>query len=439
LSGPPAGVVLAPPLLDRAVAAACAIADRLRDPVAVRATVEAMPRQMRAPGDPSGALSPWGLARRARLFLTLRDAVDERDWEEPARRHLRLAAEASQDAPLTRPALFGGTAGFALVLESFQRAEPGYRTARDAVLGRLAEQVLAREWRPRAGVADDEYDVISGASGIVACLVSVDSLGARAEAALRVLLDYLVGLADTDQTRERWFVPPPHYKHAEQHDLFPNGYVDLGLAHGLPGPLAALSLAWEAGHRVDGQRAAIERMSAWLLGRRRPDPWGWHWPSQVGVGASRPEAEEPLPTRSAWCYGDPGVAAALWLAGRATGDERLCERATQAMEAVLQRPAEVRRVFSPTLCHGLAGVLAICLRFAEGAASPRIHSAVAEHAEQVLGRCDPGLPLGVRDEDVPGNLVDDPSFVTGADGVATALLAAAVPEARSWDRTLLIA
>jgi lantibiotic biosynthesis protein len=366
--------------------------------------------------------------------------VNERDWEEPAHRLLRVAAEASQGAPLTRPALFGGTAGFALVLESFQRAEPGYRAARDAVLERLVEQVLASGWRPSAGVADHEYDVISGASGIVACLVSIDSLGARVEAALHVLLDYLVGLADADQScGERWFVPPSRYKHAEQHDLFPHGYVDLGLAHGLPGPLAALSLAWEAGHRVDGQRAAIKRMSAWILARRRPDPWGWHWPSQLGVGAARPEAEEPLPTRSAWCYGDPGVAAALWLAGRSTGDERLCESATQAMETVLQRPAEVRRVFSPTVCHGLAGVLAICLRFAEGTASPRIRAAVAEQVQQILERCDPGLPLGVRDEDVPGNLVDDPSFVTGADGVATVLLAAAFPDARSWDRTLLIA
>lgn len=432
--------MLAPALRDRALTAACTIAERLRSPEVVRAGVEAMRSQRKAPGNPSGALSPWGIARRARLFLTLRDAVDER-WEEPAHQHLRLAAEASHQVPLTKPALFGGTAGFALVVESFLRIQPRYRAVRDALLEQLAEQVLGRRWRPSAGAADPEYDVISGASGIVGCLVSVDAPGASVEAATRVLLDYLVGLAEADSRgTERWSVLPSRYRRAEQHDLFPHGYVDLGLAHGLPGPLAALSLAWEAGWRVDGQQAAIERMSAWLLARRRCDPWGWHWPSQVGVGGSqRPQAEEPLPTRAAWCYGDPGVAAALWLAGRSTGDERLCRHATETVETVLERPDEVRRVFSPTICHGLGGVLAICQRFADRSTSPRIRAAVAELIEQILERCDPGLPLGVRDEDVPGNRVDDPGFVTGADGVATALLAAAVPSAAAWDRTLLIA
>jgi hypothetical protein len=181
--------LLAPTLRDRAVAAACTIAERLRSPEVVRAGVEAMRWQKRAPGDPSGALSPWGIARRARLFLALRDAVDERGWEEPAHRHLRLAAETSHQAPLTRPALFGGTAGFALVVESFLRAEPRYRPVRDALLEQLAEQVLGHRLsggeRQRLAIAR----LLLKAPSIVVLDEATAHLDAESERAVQQALD----------------------------------------------------------------------------------------------------------------------------------------------------------------------------------------------------------------------------------------------------------
>jgi hypothetical protein len=182
-------------------------------------------------------------------------------------------------------------------------------------------------------------------------------------------------------------------------------------------------------------------MRDWLLARRRTDRWGMHWPVDVAVDPADLAGRrgEPSLSRSAWCYGDPGVAAALWLAGDALADAGACRMAVDAVEAVLRRPAEVRGLVAPTICHGVGGLLAICLRFARRPGGQTIRRQLPGLVGQVLARCDPALPLGVRDEPVTGNLVDDPGFLTGAAGVAMVLLAAATAAEPRWDRTLLVA
>ncbi|MBV9617103.1 MAG: hypothetical protein JO031_16745, partial [Ktedonobacteraceae bacterium] len=111
----------------------------------------------------------------------------------------------------------------------------------------------------------------------------------------------------------------------------------------------------------------------------------------------------------------------------------------EAFETVFQRPPAYLYTFSPTLCHGYAGLLAICLRFAQNTDSPIIREQIPRLVEQVLQTCSPEYPLGVRDEEQRGNFVDDPGFLTGAIGVALTLLAAATPVEPAWNRLLLIA
>jgi lantibiotic biosynthesis protein len=416
----------------------------------VRACAAAMLVQKRAPVD-SGALSPWELGWLAELFLCLARSVGDPGWEEPAHRYLRMAAQASHEDPVTLPALMGGTSGLALVAEWFFNEEPRYRKARDALHERVAEQVLARRWRRREpGVDVGDYDLVFGASGILGCLVSFDTPGAAVEEAIGKLLRYLVWLAGVDTPgRERWFVAPRHYRFEQRGRLPPHGYVDLGLAHGLAGPLAALSLAWQAGYRVDGQREAVERLSRWLLTQRLADPWGPHWPEEipydVTARASGPpkDGNEASLSRPSWCYGDPGVAAALWLAGSALEDEGPRRTAVESLEGVFRRPFAGSntgyQLFSPTICHGVGGLLAISLRFAARCSSGVIRAQIPLLVGRILDAWDPDLPLGVRDQEVPGNFVDDPGFLTGAAGVALVLLAASTPTPPSWDRTLLIA
>jgi hypothetical protein len=83
--------------------------------------------------------------------------------------------------------------------------------------------------------------------------------------------------------------------------LYPNGQYDLGLAHGISGVISLLSHA--IGSRLVGGEALYLLKGAvdWLLANRRSDDGGPIFGRYAG------ELRE-FAARSAWCYGDPGVA-----------------------------------------------------------------------------------------------------------------------------------
>src|SRR6185369_7304354 len=94
---------------------------------------------------------------------------------------------------------------------------------------------------------------------------------------------------------------PPELLPEWQRQVAPEGYTNLGLAHGVPGVIAILARYITAGVDVARARVLLEagvdylRYVAWL-------------PSQPNSQA-----------RVAWCYGDLGVAIALMSAGTALG------------------------------------------------------------------------------------------------------------------------
>jgi hypothetical protein len=98
---------------------------------------------------------------------------------------------------------------------------------------------------------------------------------------------------------------------------FPGGYFNCGMAHGLPGLLAALSLAHIQGYAYPDLREALVYMSDWLLGHCIYDARGINWPGGIPLEvAHNPVALSALTgTWSAWCYGAPGVSRSLWLTG----------------------------------------------------------------------------------------------------------------------------
>ena len=128
----------------------------------------------------------------------------------------------------------------------------------------------------------------------------------------------------------------------------------------------------------------------------------------------------------------------LWLAGDALGRSDYHEVGLEAMYAVFRRPVEARAIPSPTLCHGIAGLLQIALRFANDSGSPEIAQQCRELARQLLEQYSPGSLLGFRNLEVADREVDQPGLLDGAPGVALVLLAAASKIEPTWDRLFLL-
>lgn len=428
--------------------AALLIAEQMRDPEFVSETaILTSQRSIYPPGWLATCLAN-GDAGVAMMYGYLGNCFPDQGWDTLAQAYLRRAAAATQHAQLAFPGLFAGTAGMAAAISTLNNNGQRYRKILDRLHTGLCTQVLQRNWqrtfvqREQNGVADSDYDVVSGASGVLAYLVSIEAPNDLVLSAVAALLRYLLWLAEPGQpySLERWYVPPALLATDRHREQYPQGSFNCGLAHGIPGPLAALALTWLSGYRYPGLSEAIAYLSEWLLEHGLTDDWGINWPAAVPFEASAsPEKwREVEPTRGAWCYGSPGVTRSLALAGQALEDKHISQIALEAIEAVLRRPPEKLFLPSPTLCHGTAGLLQICLHFANESQSLLVKEHITLLTEHILDAFDPAATFSFydRDEEQP---LDQPAWLTGSAGTAMTLLSAATTTFPIWDRALAIA
>jgi class I lanthipeptide synthase len=427
-----------------ALATAAAVAARVADPVRVGELAAAAARQTAHP-----ASVHWrdhavgqGHAGLALLFGALDHRLPGEGWDETAHRHLELAVRSCEGQARLPAGLFAGLSGIGLVAACLSAGGSRYRRLLATVDRVLVPRAIALAGGStgtplgpeRTGGVVRLFDLISGLTGIGAYLLLRRSRPGPA-AGLAAVLDGLVDLTVQDGGAPRWGTPagllPP-----EERARFPGGNLNCGLAHGIPGPLALLALALRDGVEVAGLPEAVARTADWLAAHRADDRFGPNWPQAIPLDRA---AAPPGPARAAWCYGGPGVASALWLAGQALDHSGHRELALAALEASLARPPELRRTDSPTFCHGQAGVLTVTAVLARASGRPGFAAAAADLTDGLLDRFDAAAPLGYRDLEAGGRPVDQPALLTGAPGVALALLGATAAADPAWARLFLLA
>jgi lantibiotic modifying enzyme len=331
--------------------------------------------------------------------------------------------------------LFGGLSGLAYAIWYLSHEETRYRRARQAVEDVLLPTAIgsADSLARQIGMGVEAFDLISGLTGVAAYLLC-RSKDERAHDALRNILEALVNIAEHDEPVPAWFTPAALITSKGMVGKYPEGNLNCGLAHGVPGLLSILALSWRHNVRVPGMRSAIERLAGWLKVQRVPDQWGGSWPAAVAVGTPLPPAAAPV----GWCYGSPGVAQALWLAGIVLNDSSLIETAMEALNSVYRRPLMKRSASSPTFCHGLAGVLHITMRFSSETQAPQFADAANRFLEHLLRSFLESSAFGYCAYDADAGLVDRAGLLDGAAGVALVLLAAASDHEPGWDRVFLL-
>ncbi len=365
---------------------------------------------------------------------------DDPAWWAWAHRYLQRAATfAAREGPVPS-GLFDGLAGLGFVASSLARAGSRYQRLLASIDDALHRYLDRPPGEDGARGPRLDFDAEGGLAGVGTYLLQrADEPGGLA-GATRVA-EILIGDALDRAT------PPPWAKvgdavHGFFRTQFPYGFVDCGLAHGVAGPLAFLARSRALGVRAERLDEALRHLVTWLAACRRDDAYGPRWPVGVPLDTTGRVAggfdDTGRPPPDAWCYGTPGVARTLWLAGTAMDDGATCEWAADAMLAVYRRLADCEHVIAPGLCHGLAGLLQITMRFHHDTGDERF----GHHAQALLDRLlvlhEPDSAYGYREHDHPRN-PDNPGFVDGAAGVAMTLLAASTDVAPDWDRMLLIA
>lgn len=436
--------------LARALTISRHIASRLCDEDRVAQGIAAVPKQTAYPRSVhwQGHGIAQGEAGLALALGHLDNVFPDENWDTVAHHYLSKGARSVERQPYLSSSLSSGLAGFAYAAWTLSRGGLRYQrllSTLDAILlpeaMRLARQVNCQ----RNGLSVNQYDLISGLAGIGAYLLCRRTVPVAFEA-LQTVLSALIQLADEEEGLPRWHTPARLLNDESMQSQYPHGNLNCGLAHGIPGPLAILALAQLAGVTIEGMPAAIDYLAEWLMEHQIHDSWGINWPIAVPLRNPTPgtvtvaalDELEVTSSRAAWCYGSPGVARSLWLAGTARGRETYRTVAVSAMEAVYRRPVAERRIDSATFCHGVAGLLQITLRFAHDTKHPLFTAAARTLRAQLLALYEPATLLGYRNVETQGHSIDQPGLLDGAPGPMLVLLASATDVEPVWDRLFLL-
>ncbi|WP_216216927.1 lanthionine synthetase C family protein [Amycolatopsis aidingensis] len=328
--------------------------------------------------------------------------------------------------------LFAGLPAITFVVHTAQDLIPEYESALeklDAHLIRLTHRrvdaALARIDRGEPA-SFAEYDLLRGLTGIGQVLLHFLPTSDALERILRYLVRLTRPIRVEGDTLPGWWVghgPDPSLP-------TPGGHANLGLAHGIAGPLALLATATRADITVQGQQDAVHAFCADLdQWRQNPDTGSW-WPYWITRdNHTQRHITQRTPGRPSWCYGTPGIARTYQLAALATGDTARRHTAETALASCLADDTQLNQITDLGLCHGWAGLYATAARAAADSSTPALTELLPSLAQQLLRNAATSGP-------------SEDGFLDGAAGLALALSEAAdstAPSAISgWDRCLLI-
>lgn len=394
-------------------------------PHAHSAAVSLAERSLHPPTVPSRLIPDQSLAVGAAgvaLMHIERALTGQGSWHTA---HTWLAAATRSSLATGRQAtLFFGAPAVAFAISSAAGQER-YARALTALDQRVAAITRQRVQHAHARIDRAEhpvlaeFDLINGLTGLGAYHLRCDPHGWL----LREVLAYLVRLTQPIGDLPGWWTSdaPTGYRAPDR----AGGHANHGMAHGIAGPLALLSLTARAGIGVPGQNQAIERICAWLDTWRQDDATGPWWPEILTLDdLQRQRPTQAAPGRPSWCYGTPGLARAQQLAGQATGDTGRQRTAEDALASCLSDARQLARLTDHSLCHGTAGAIHTSWRVAADAPT----SDLVAHVHALAVRLQAAEP-----DETNG-------FLRGAAGHALALYTAVTdqPPASGWDTCLLL-
>jgi hypothetical protein len=339
--------------------------------------------------------------------------------------------EASADAlahTVLSPSLFSGITGIGWVTAHLR--DRLYGAGDEDPCEAVDELVLDRVSHPGFGRPFDLYDGLVG-FGVYA----LERLPTPTCEQILAHIVERVGEIVEPAGRHLTIRTPPHELIPLRRAQFPDGWCNLGLAHGVPGVIALLAGIHAAAIRRAACAHLLDAIVGWLLAQARPGPGSRfaHW-----VGEAEPER-----TQLAWCYGDLGVAAALHHAGVACARPAWCSEALGLARAAARRSHDSIPVLDAGLCHGAIGAAHGFARLSQLIGDGELRRASADWYARALAFRDPGRGIaGWRafygdSAKATDAWVDDAGLLSGAAGIALSLHAATTAIEPRWDRALL--
>jgi hypothetical protein len=381
------------------------------------------------PGERDPSLSSGG-AGLALAFAWLARTGRMPQADVLARRCLDQAVEAVSTEAMGA-SLYGGFAGVAWAAELVDRLLDPDADDRNEAIDEALLQLLSR-----ANLWPAPHDLVVSVTGLGVYALQRCPRPLAIECLHRAV-ERLHERVQRDEHGLYWWTPPAGLLHPESRKQYPSGRADLGVAHGMAGAIALLGSICGIGVEREAARPLVEGAVSWLFAHSVATEAGPTFPVWLAPGF------QPARARCAWCYGDPGIAAALFVAARGVGAVEWEQAAVALACRAAERPPAETGVVDAGFCHGAAGLAHIYNRMYQATGEPKLRRAAVYWIKRTLdfyrlarsnggswvqGSTDPG-------EAGPWTGI---GLLEGAAGIALVLATAATSLEPVWDRMFLV-
>lgn len=365
------------------------------------------------------------------IFLYYYSRVDK-EYEEKADEALeKLLEKVSIDNGYFVSTYCNGFAGLGIALHLLE--EEGFIEGSADV---LEEVDLLLKYSLGQEIRNKNYDYLHGAVGIGFYFLKHSKYKpVKSKVQLQRILDYLADTAIED----------PASKGLKWEDVDRNGEngevkirYNISLSHGMSSitiflaRLLALDILPEKESQI---RQMLEKTLNYILAQQLdPQIYGAYFPS------FSKESDKPIRgSRLAWCYGDLGIAIALWQAGKILQRKDCTQLSLEVLRyaAVYRRDLGTNYVYDAGMCHGTAGITQIFYRMYKETGLPELNEAYEYWKGQTLKMAYhvDGLAGYKMYNAKDAKWTHETSILEGIAGIGLLLLSSVTSD---WDEILLL-
>ncbi|HEY4600670.1 MAG TPA: lanthionine synthetase C family protein [Cerasibacillus sp.] len=196
------------------------------------------------------------------------------------------------------------------------------------------------------------YDAIYGMSSLARYMIFRND-NRHYNAFIDVIVSYLTDVLTNDNEQIlNCYIPFHNQTDMEKQD-FPYGHLDLSLSHGIAGPLALLSIYSIHVNQKNQKVINVINDTIQLLKKLQMESIdGKIWPKKIQSFSHQTTHVR----NDSWCYGEEGIARALYLASKAINDKDTENLAINVYKQICSISPEQIHLQSTTFCHGYAGL-----------------------------------------------------------------------------------
>ncbi len=270
------------------------------------------------------------------------------------------------------------------------------------------------------------YDHLHGGLGFGHYFLTADK-----KAAIASLVEKMHGSAieDYHTKGKKW---KTNTEHLSEHWDY-----NISLSHGMSSIVIMLTKILQKGIEREKCAELIEGAVNYFLAQKLPK--GNH--TSVFGNYALESLEQPHSSRLAWCYGDLGIAVALWRASQALGRKDWESEAKALLRhASIRRDLKENGVMDACFCHGTSGIAHIFNRMWRETGMPECRDAAAYWIGQTLkmAKFEDGLAGYKTWQGAERGFRNEYGLLEGIAGIGLVLLAYLSDEEPTWDECLLL-